>query len=355
MAGGNSRRFSGYPATNAADALSGVRLLFVGDIMTHLQQLNAAKREDGSYDFSPQFEKIRDFLVGDLVIGNLETSLGGGERYSGYPPAFNTPDELADELKEIGFNVLLLANNHIYDQGAAGLKRTTEELDSRGFFHTGAWGAPSGSEDNAPLLIELKGIKIGIFNYASGSNVGITEAMRAETHLNIVNESSIKKDIEYLRENGADFIIATFHWGVEYEQEPTIRQRNLSEFCLKEGADMVMGAHPHVLQPIEIFESGGKVRMTAYSLGNFVCYQTTVPRERSVILAVTISDAGGGAGVAIRDISIFPIYFQITGNQALQVVPASEKPEAENSVIEFLDVSGAKDPLGFYILYAKKN
>ncbi|MCL1940737.1 MAG: CapA family protein, partial [Synergistaceae bacterium] len=227
-------------------ACADVRLIFTGDIMTHAQQLETADRGGGNYDFSPQFEKIRHLLSGDLVIGNFETTLAGAKRgYSGYP-TFNTPDGLADELKNTGFNVLLLANNHIYDKGVSGLKRTIEELDSRGFSTTGAWGAPSKSVDNSPLLIETKGIVFGIFNYTYGSNIPFDESKRAETHLNIIDEPSIRKDIRYLKNNGADFIIATFHWGNEYQPKPSKRQRDVAAVCFEEGADIIVGTHPHI-------------------------------------------------------------------------------------------------------------
>jgi len=331
-------------------ALADVRLIFTGDIMMHVQQLEAAESGSGNYDFAPMFENICGLLRGDLVIGNLETTFAGEKRgYSGYP-AFSTPDELADQLRVIGFNVLLLANNHIYDKGVSGLTRTIEELDSRGFFHTGAWSITDGSENISPLLIEIKGVKVGIFNYSYGSNVPINKKMQASSHLNIIDESSIRDDIKYLRDNGADFIIAAFHWGNEYQPQPSKRQRELAKMCFEEGVDIIIGTHPHVLQPIDIFELNGKVRMAAYSLGNFVSYQRTRPRERSVILAVNISSAD--SGVTISDISVAPIYVQVIGrgkSRVVQVVPASG--ETEESILEFLNVPAQEDSNGFYFLY----
>jgi poly-gamma-glutamate synthesis protein (capsule biosynthesis protein) len=285
-----------------------------------------------------------------LVIGNFEGTLGGEKHgYSGYP-AFSAPDELADELKNIGFNVLLLANNHVYDKGISGLKRTIEELDSRGFFVTGAWGDPSGSEDNAPLIIEVKGIKIGILNYSYGSNYSISEKIRAETHLNLIDDSSIIKDINYLQDNEADFLVASFHWGNEYQPAPSKRQRELADMCFKKGVDIVIGTHPHILQPIEVFESNGKIKMAAFSLGNFISFQRTTPRERSVILAVNIREADGR--VAIRDISLAPIYVSVKNSgkdRVVQVIPAPAN--IESSVLDFLNVPKQKDDLGFYILH----
>jgi len=319
--------------------------------MTHVQQIEAAKRSGDRYDFAPQFEKIRGQLSGDLVIGNFETTLGGKKRgYSGYP-TFSTPDELADELKKIGFNVLLLANNHIYDKGVAGLKRTIEELDSRGFSITGAWSVPIGDDDIVPLLIEIKGIRIGIFNYSYGNNFPINEKMRAESHLNVINDSSIKEDINYLKDNKADFIIATFHWGNEYQPQPSKRQRELANMCFQEGVDIIVGTHPHILQPIEVFELNGKKRMAAYSLGNFVSFQRTKPRERSLILAVNIQDSG--SGITISDISIFPTYVNVMGggkSRVVQIIPAPKNIESQ--VLDFLKVNPKQvNDVGFYVLF----
>jgi len=332
-----------------------VRLIFIGDIMTHVQQLEAAERKGKSYDFAPQFKEIRDFLSGDLVIGNFETTLAGkGRKFSGYP-AFNTPDELADELKDIGIDVLLLANNHIYDKRASGLKRTIEELESRGFLLTGAWNAPSGDEGNVPLLTEVKGSRIGIFNYTYGSNIPIDEKMSSETHLNVIDELSIKKDIKYLKDNKADFIIAAFHWGAEYQPKPSKRQRELAKVCFDEGVDIIVGTHPHILQPIEVLELNGKVKMAAYSLGNFVSFQRTHPRERSVILAVNISK-DADSGMTINDISILPIYVNVIGkgkSRIVQVVPAPQN--IESSVLGFLKAENQKDERGFYFIYKNDN
>jgi poly-gamma-glutamate synthesis protein (capsule biosynthesis protein) len=330
-----------------------VRLVFVGDIMTHIQQIEAASRSDGRYDFSNQFEKIHDFLSGDLVIGNFETTLAGRQRrFTGYP-TFNTPDELADELQKVGFNVLLLANNHIYDKGTSGLIRTIEELESRGFSLTGAFRTPSEQGDHTPLLFDIKGIKIGIFNYSYGSNVPINDNMRATTHLNVINESSIRDDIKYLKDNRSDLIIATFHWGNEYQPQPSKRQREIAELCFSEGADMVVGTHPHILQPIEVFELNGRVIMAAYSLGNFVSFQRTLPRERSLILAVNVSKTASG-DVSISNISAAPTYVQVKGSgktRIVQVIPAPEK--IENAVLDFLKIPKQNKNRGFYCIYDK--
>jgi poly-gamma-glutamate synthesis protein (capsule biosynthesis protein) len=158
-----------------------------------------------------------------------------------------------------------------------------------------------------------------------------------------------------LKYNGADFIIATFHWGNEYQPQPTKRQRELAGICFDEGTDIIVGTHPHIVQPIEISESNGKVKMAAYSLGNFVSFQRTVPRERSVILAVNISKADSG-DLTINSISALPIYVKVTGSgktRVVQIVPAADK--IESSILDFLKAPTQKDKLGFYILYKNKD
>jgi poly-gamma-glutamate synthesis protein (capsule biosynthesis protein) len=122
--------------------------------------------------------------------------------------------------------------------------------------------------------------------------------------------------------------------------------------CFKEGVDIVIGTHPHILQPIEVFELNGNTKMAAFSLGNFVSFQRTTPRERSVILAVNIQDTDGR--VSIRDISLFPIYVNVRNNgknRVVQIIPAPIN--IESSVLDFLNVPKLKDDLGFYILHKK--
>lgn len=327
-----------------------IRLCFVGDIMIHKQQLESAERLENnkvvSYDFRPHFRQILPLLSSDILIGNFETTLPG-KNYSGYP-MFGAPDSLADALSEAGFDVLLLANNHIYDKGISGLVRTIDTLEEKGFITTGAWKIP----ESSPLKIEVNGIKLGIINYSYGSNVPITEKISSLSHLNIINEDSIRKDIEFLKNSGAQFIIATFHWGNEYQPKPSPHQRKIAEVCFDAGADAVIGTHPHILQPIKFFERDGRNLVAAYSLGNFVSFQRTLPRERSVILALEISVNDGKP--ILEKVEVTPTWVEVLGRgkkRLVQIIKA--KPKIEKEILSFLGIRGEKGADGFFEIEKK--
>lgn len=348
-----------------------VRLLFVGDIMVHKEQLLAAQTShQDKYDFQDQFRFIKSFLKGDLLIGNFETVLAGPlPGYSGYP-SFNTPDTLADALKDVGFDVLLLANNHILDKNAVGALRTRHILDKKGFAVTGLFSEKENTM--VPLLMTVEGLLVGIMNYTYGSNRSPTQVKGI--HLNIINKAHLEKDIQYLRAAGADILIATFHWGIEYQEQPSQAQKKIAAFCLEKGVDLVIGTHPHILQPIEIHTSKNKPQCIAWSLGNFISCQRTLPRERSIILAVDFTqDTTSGHFEVCRiavlptwvqmqrmksshDITVRPAFDQEKGPHALinkqELSPhlAAHLHKIHKEILTFLHISGFPDENGFYEL-----
>lgn len=352
------------------------RMVFVGDLMVHADQLAAAVGPDGAYDFRPQFRPVRPFLKGDLVIGNFETVLGGGRAYTGYP-AFNSPDALAEALAWAGFQVLLLANNHISDQGPQGAERTYNLLQALGFIVTGILPPmpytdlyPERTEEvRRPPVLRLGDIKIGLLNATYGTNAPLPKEKPGGLHINTLDRKRLAADIAWLREQDVEFITATFHWGAEYQNAPDKAQRDLADFCLKQGVDLIVGTHPHVLQPIEIRQSEGKTRCIAWSLGNFISCQRTLPRERACILQVDIARSGPGAAPELHRVRILPTWVEKTrlpdGKPFLAVHAAQDadggaadplriKLAAVNAdVRRFLGVSRGPDPDGFYTLYAK--
>ena len=307
-----------------------IRLIFVGDIMVHATQLEIAQT-NGEYNFHPCFEVIRPWLKGDLVIGNFETVLGGY-------PRFNSPDSLATALHDVGFTTLLLANNHIFDHGIRSAKRTVEVLQANNLRVTGLTGVcPS------PLLIEVKGVRIGIFNYTYGSNSPVNYHATASVSLNIIDKNRISEDIAQLRKQGADYIVATFHWGEEYSTEPSSFQRNIAHYCLDLGVDAIIGTHPHVLQPIEVQRVGNKNCVIAWSLGNFISSQRTLPRERSIIFALDILP--GTDGVILHRVSVAPTWVDLSRPcKSAKVLPAiSGFYRAANSLHDSSDAAATSE------------
>ncbi len=294
-----------------------IRLVFTGDIMTHEKQLHIAKAlgtPDMPYNFMPQFENIAHLLKGDVVIGNLETVLKGQGPYYGYP-SFNTPDTLAIALKCLNFNVLLLANNHILDHGIEAGLRTDSFLKSLGFTTLGI--ARSKQEYILPIL-EVKDYKIGFINAAYGSNHPVENSI----YVPHISEIDVAADVKNLRERGADFIVASYHFGEEYKLSPNKKQRDLVEESFAYGVDVVVGHHPHVLQPMEVISKHNKNHFVAWSLGNFISSQRTVPRERTVILAIDLLGQDN-TGLELDKVSIAPLYVDMVVGKYTRLLPTN--------------------------------
>lgn len=275
-----------------------LKLAAVGDIMCHKLQYTAAYTPTG-YDFRESFTAIKPVLAeADLVIGNLETTFSGPEKtYSEYP-TFNTPDAFADALADAGVSIVTTANNHSLDRRFYGLSRTLDVLDRVGILHTGTFRNP---EDARILMVERNQIRMAVMAYSYGTN-GIPFDRGKEYALNLIDEGLIRADIRAARDMGAELIVVGLHFGQEYQQVPNDSQRALAAACFDEGADIVLGTHPHVVQaqvlaPVTDRYGVTKNRFVAYSLGNFVSAQRTEPRAAGVIAQLDIKKEHGVAEV----------------------------------------------------------
>ncbi len=249
-----------------------VSLLFLGDIMQHdLQIQSAYVSETGNYDFSSQFKHVKPlFDSTDIVVGNLEVTLAG-KPYKGYP-RFSSPDALAWDIKNAGIDYLVTANNHVYDRGKTGFERTMNMLDSIGLKRTGCFLDEADKKKNHPMLIEKSGFKIALFNYTYALNGNVVEKPNM---VNGLDKVQIKQDLIEASEKEYDAVIVSFHWGIEYKHHPNEEQISYADFCFENGADIVIGSHPHVIQRMEhkTYKSVSgteKDVLVAYSLGNFV-------------------------------------------------------------------------------------
>jgi poly-gamma-glutamate synthesis protein (capsule biosynthesis protein) len=243
-------------------------LLFAGDIMGHDSQIASAYDPvKKAYDYASCFQFIRPYVDSvDVAIANLEVTLAGPP-YKGYPQ-FSSPDALAKTLRDIGFDVLVTANNHSVDRGRKGIERTITMLDSLKIAHTGTFRDSLSKIRETPLLFERNGFKLAILNYTYGTN-GI--AVPKPNIVNHLDTAVMRQDILKAKETNPDAIIAFTHWGAEYQSLPSKNQKDLTEFCFKHGVQLVIGAHPHVVQPMEWRKD--KNQFVAYSLGNYVSGQ----------------------------------------------------------------------------------
>ncbi|MEI9920319.1 MAG: CapA family protein [Bacteroidota bacterium] len=245
-------------------------LLFIGDIMQHDTQIAAAfDATTKKYDYTGCFKNVKPlFESADMTIGNLELTLGGAP-YHGYPN-FSAPDEIVETLIASGVDVLVTANNHCLDRGRKGLQRTVAVLDTFGIPHTGTFVDSAHRANTYPLLLEKNGFRISLLNYTYGTN-GIT--VTKPNIVNYIDTTLIAADIVKAKEQKPDFIIAFFHWGDEYQRLPNRSQKSIAEFCFKKGVKLVIGSHPHVLQPMEWRKDTDQ--LVVYSLGNFVSGQSS--------------------------------------------------------------------------------
>lgn len=286
-------------------------LAAIGDIMCHNSQFkDAYNSETSTYDFSYVFDNISTYTkTADLCVGNLETTFAGEEKgYSGYPQ-FNTPDNLAYELKGIGLDVLTTAGNHALDTGYTGLSRTIDVLNDADISHLGTY--QSQEEQDKVLIKFVKGLKIAFVNYTYGTN-GIPVPKDKTYCVNLIDKELISKQLDVAKSQNPDIIIACMHWGNEYQTKQNSTQMELADFLIQNGADIILGTHPHVLQPYEkrtVTLENGSTRngFVAYSLGNFISDQNAKYTRSSIILDLTITKHVDGT-VSVDNINPIPIY-----------------------------------------------
>ena len=286
-------------------------LTAIGDIMCHnTQYIDAYNDETGEYDFSYVFDDISLYTkTADICIGNLETTFAGEDvGYSSYP-TFNTPDSLAYELKDIGVDVLSTAGNHALDKGFNGLSRTIDVLNDADISHLGTY--KSKEEQDKTLIKYVKGIKIAFVNFAYGTN-GIPIPSDKPYCVNLIDENLMKEQIDRAKEEEPDIIIACMHWGTEYKTTPSSTQEQLADFLFKNGVDIILGTHPHVLEPMEkrtvtLDDGSTKDGFVIYSLGNFIADQNAEYTRDSIILNIDITKHTDGK-ITIDNYEYVPIY-----------------------------------------------
>ncbi|WP_212895643.1 CapA family protein [Capnocytophaga canis] len=274
-------------AIKAQESSNSVSLLFMGDIMGHSPQIEGAyDNEKKAYDYIPVFEKVKHiFQKHDFVIGNLEVTLAG-KPFKGYPQ-FSSPDELAVACKESGIGVLVTANNHSCDRGKQGIIRTLDVLDSLQIAHTGTFRNQEEFEKNNLLVLSKNHITIGILNYTYGTN-GLP--IPKPTVVNLIDLEKMKVDIQKAKEQVLDQLIVVIHWGVEYQQIQHKEQEKIADFLFNNGVDIIIGGHPHVLQPMHYYPKNAlhNGRLLVYSLGNFVSNQRKPNTDGGAMFELTL-------------------------------------------------------------------
>ena len=295
--------------TTVDNTLHEVSLVAVGDDLIHDSIVHCGLQDDGTYDFSQLFKDVKDEVsAADIAVINQETILGGPDfAYSGYPN-FNSPFEVGEAAIDAGFDIFLQATNHSMDMGSAGIENDI------GFYKKHPEVTMIGlneSEEAAKeiTVVEKNGIKIAVLNYTYGLN-GYHLPEGKEYLVNLykdyddnIYEDKLKNDLQKADEL-ADFVIVFPHWGIEYTYEPNEEQKYLANFFVENGADLIIGTHPHVVEGIEWIQSeNGNKGLCYYSLGNFTSHQDMVSTMLGGMAKLTIAKQGDkvyiedGAGV----------------------------------------------------------
>lgn len=306
-----------------------IKIISVGNILFHDTQLIGAKN-GSTYDFNPSFQYVKDKIKSaDLSIGVLETTFAGG-KYTGYP-VFNSPDEALIAVKNSGIGIVNYAHNHILDSGSIGFKRTLDVTSKNGIEYVGV----RKDEKAAPYLIkDIKDAKVGIISYVfeTTENKGtrtINSISIPKDVMNLINTFNYKEldkfyknidsNIKEMKSKGVNFIVASLHWGEEYDTEPNSYQKNIAKKLNELGVDLLLGEHPHVIQPYEVIKGAERDTLVTYSQGNFLsnqCYERLSNRltEDGYMLEVTLQKYG--ERIKIKNCEIIPtwVYRETKGN-----------------------------------------
>lgn len=247
-----------------ADTLS---LLFIGDVMTHIRQIEYAytggDRSDASnYDYSSYFTHIRPMLDSvDFAVANMEFPCGV-RPFSGYP-CFSAPESLAEEAQRSGIDLFLSANNHICDKGRAGIDSTIAIYTRLGTPFTGLFSSEEDNRERNPFMANIRGVKVAFINITYGTNGIPVPKPHVVGNLDTVR---VKEAIGRAKARGAQYIIVLPHWGEEYHLDCSRSQERFADFLYRNGVNSIVGSHPHVVQKVTYDGS----HVTAYSLGNFI-------------------------------------------------------------------------------------
>ena len=292
-------------------------LAVCGDAMSHMPVTNDAWNGE-RYDYARIMAGARPYVeAADYAVVNLETTLAGGPPYSGYP-AFNSPDDMARDLKALGFDLCLTANNHSLDKGFSGLSRTLDALDEAGLRHVGTSRTQEEHDHNIQVA-DVGGVSVAFLGYTYGTN-GIPVPKKHPYAINVFNTdylSSLSKpdydrlasDLEAAKALEPDLIAVMIHWGLEYKLQQNQHQEKLADFLFENGADVILGGHSHVPQPMELRTlPDGRQGFVCYSLGNFISSQTKPNTDVTAVLALALTRDNVTGKTQVTDYAYAPMY-----------------------------------------------
>ncbi|MFV0517939.1 MAG: CapA family protein [Aminipila sp.] len=324
-----------------------LNIFCVGDVMVHKSQIACQyDKNTGKYDYTNNYKYVKDYISSaDLALCNIETTFAGAP-YSGYPD-FSAPDELADALKDTGFDVAITSNNHMMDKGGNGLKRTLDVLRQRGFLTA---GSRLNQEEDRFTIADVKGVKVGVVPYTyetpSSEGTAINGRLISEENANLINSFSyqtlekdlleIKNTCESAEKAGAEILVLYFHWGEEYSTSANQWQRQIADYFVNNtNVDVIFGSHPHVLQEMEYIknETTGKTVPVFYSMGNFISNQRKETldnryTEQGVIAKVNLKYQKSTKSIVDINMSAVPTWvekYSFGGSPVYEIIPLDDK------------------------------
>ncbi|WP_374724010.1 CapA family protein [Calidifontibacillus erzurumensis] len=316
------------PATTA-------KLVAVGDILIHGVVYKDAKKNN-SYDFKPMLAQIKPYIEqADLAFANQETIIGGAQLGLSTYPTFNSPFEVGDALKDAGFDIVSMANNHVLDRGVKAIENATRYLNDIGIAYTGAYTSHDDKENIR--ILKANGILFSFLAYTYGTN-GIPIPKDKPYVVNLINLENMKEDISEAKQM-CDVVVVSVHFGNEYERLPNDNQKQLVKELAEAGAHIIIGHHPHVLQPAEWIETeDGRKVFVIYSLGNFLSGQNGHYTKIGGILQLDIEKTVGvnGVDIQIHNPAFLPTIVTKTSESKYSVVPLHQVYNSNSEVYQEL-------------------
>lgn len=349
------------PTEDAPQLVSTATVLSTGDILMHGKVINSGKQDDGSYNFDSIFQYVKSYAqAADFSVANLETTLCGtdnGYAYAGNPK-FNCPDAIVDSLKGAGFDMLLTANNHADDTSLVGYKRTLNVVREKGLDTLGTYLS---ADEQKWTIEEVNGIKIGMVCYTYSD--GFSQNGYPLLNYNEVGENGILNYFTYdklpefytqlqgyldeMQAAGAEATVVYLHWGEEYKwktgEGPNANQTAMAQKLCDMGVDVIVGGHPHVVQPVDLLQSGTDAEhktIVLYSMGNAVSNQRKEEMQQSeptghtedgVLFCVTFAKYSDGS-VCVDSAELIPTWVNMHANSGAteyNILPLEESTAAQ--------------------------
>lgn len=349
------------PTEEAPQLVSTATVLSTGDILMHGKVINSGKQDDGSYNFDSIFQYVKSYAqAADFSVANLETTLCGtdnGYAYAGNPK-FNCPDAIVDSLKGAGFDMLLTANNHADDTSLVGYKRTLNVVREKGLDTLGTYLS---ADEQKWTIEEVNGIKIGMVCYTYSD--GFSQNGYPLLNYNEVGENGILNYFTYdklpefytqlqgyldeMQAAGAEATVVYLHWGEEYKwktgEGPNANQTAMAQKLCDMGVDVIVGGHPHVVQPVDLLTSGTDAEhktIVLYSMGNAVSNQRKEEMQQSeptghtedgVLFCVTFAKYSDGS-VCVDSAELIPTWVNMHANSGAteyNILPLEESTAAQ--------------------------